>query len=184
MQILILYETVEGQTRKISETIAARLEKAGHAISLAEANQVGYPDPGWCDAAILCAPIHMGRYPTPFFHFIQSWKDVLNTTPSAFVSVSLAAASDDPDERAEAAAFPQKLEAVTGWRPGFVYNCAGALRYTQYDFFKQWMLKRIARKESAPTDTSRDYEFTDWAELADFIDGFVTEAELSKSING
>lgn len=179
MRILILYATVEGQTRKISQTIATRLERAGHTVTLAEANQVGYVDPGWGDATILCAPIHIGHYPTPFVHFVKNWKDVLNSTPSALVSVSLSAASDDPEERAEAARFPKKLEEVAGWAPAFIYNCAGALRYTQYDYFKQWMLKRIAAKEGGPTDTTKDHEFTDWSALADFIDGFIAEAEKS-----
>jgi menaquinone-dependent protoporphyrinogen IX oxidase len=31
-------------------------------------------------------------------------------------------------------------------------------------------MKRIARKAGAPTDTSRDYELTDWPRLDRFID--------------
>jgi menaquinone-dependent protoporphyrinogen oxidase len=177
MRILILYATVEGQTRKIAKTIAERLEHGGHVVTLVEANQVGYVDPGWGDAAVLCAPIHVGHYPTPFVHFVKNWRDELNSTPSAFVSVSLAAASDSADERAEAARFPRKLAADTGWEPAFVHNCAGALRYTEYDFFKQWMMKRISASEHRPTDTSKDYEYTDWNALGAFIDGFAAEAE-------
>lgn len=179
MRILILYATVEGQTRKIARTIADQLERGGHVVTLVEASQLGYVDPGWGDAAILCAPVHIGHYPTPLVHFATNWKDVLNSTPSAFVSVSLAAASDDPDERAEAAEFPKKLFVASGWQPAFVHDCAGALRYTEYDFFKQWMMKRIAAKEGGPTDTAKDHEFTDWKALAKFIDGFVAEARKS-----
>ena len=179
MRILVLYATVEGQTRKIAETIAARLEGRGHQVVLADARQVGYADPGWGQAAILCAPVHIGQYPTPFVHFVRNWKDVLNSTPSAFVSVSLASASDQAEERTEAEAFPKKLAAATGWEPVFVYNCAGALRYSQYDFFKQWMMKRISAAEHRPTDTSKDYEYTDWRALEAFIDGFAAEAEKS-----
>jgi menaquinone-dependent protoporphyrinogen IX oxidase len=37
------------------------------------------------------------------------------------------------------------------------------------------MLKRIADKKDAPTDTTHDYEFTDWGALDLFVDGFVKD---------
>ena len=33
-------------------------------------------------------------------------------------------------------------------------------------------MKRIARKAGGATDTSRDYEYTDWAALDEFVDRF------------
>ena len=55
-----------------------------------------------------------------------------------------------------------------------LHHVAGAFRYTEYDFFKRWALKYIAWHKGAPTDTSRDYELTDWEDLARFVDGFVS----------
>jgi menaquinone-dependent protoporphyrinogen oxidase len=43
---------------------------------------------------------------------------------------------------------------------------AGSLAYTQYSFFTRFIMKRIARRQGAPTDTSRDYEFTNWDDVA------------------
>ena len=57
----------------------------------------------------------------------------------------------------------------TGWRPARVLPVAGALAYSQYNFIIRFVMKRIARKAGAPTDTSRDHEFTDWSTLARFI---------------
>ena len=51
-------------------------------------------------------------------------------------------------------------------------HCAGALKYTQYDFFKRWMLKRIAAAEGGPIDTKHDYELTNWTEIKCFVDDF------------
>lgn len=178
MKTLVLYATVEGQTRKIAETIAARLKEAGHGVELREANR-NTADPAGFDAAILCAPVHIGSYPSPFVHFAVRWKDALNAMPSAFVSVTLAIVSDDAQEQAEAEEFPRQLAKRTGWTPGFVYNCGGALRYTQYDFFKRWMMKRIAAKEHRPTDTSQDYEYTDWTALSAFVDQFAAKVQSS-----
>ena len=34
------------------------------------------------------------------------------------------------------------------------------------------VMKRIAKKEGADTDTSRDYEYTDWDAVAEFAKDF------------
>ncbi len=125
------------------------------------------------DGVILCAPIHTGHYPSYFTDFVRREIDWLNTIPSAFVSVTLSIVSDDPDEREEAARFPTALAVETGWEPSAVHNAAGALRYTEYDFFKRWMLKRLAGRHKAPTDTANDYELTDWAALETFAVQFI-----------
>ena len=57
----------------------------------------------------------------------------------------------------------------TGWRPARVLPVAGALAYSRYNFLIRFVMKRIARKAGAPTDTSRDYEFTNWPALDTFI---------------
>jgi menaquinone-dependent protoporphyrinogen oxidase len=148
MNFLVLYSTIEGQTRKIAEAVASHLETQGHMVMLTDANQVGFTDPGTSDGAILCAPVHIGRYPTPFVHFVRDWREVLNEMPVAFVSVSLSIASADEEEKTEARNYPVQLSDETGWKPGSVLHCAGALKYTQYDFFKRWMLKAIAAAEA------------------------------------
>jgi menaquinone-dependent protoporphyrinogen oxidase len=40
-------------------------------------------------------------------------------------------------------------------------------------------MKRIARKAGAPTDTSRDYQFTDWAALDRFVGETIQAADHS-----
>ena len=40
-------------------------------------------------------------------------------------------------------------------------------------------MKRIARKAGAPTDTSRDFEFTDWAALDRFVGDTMGPADRS-----
>ena len=37
--------------------------------------------------------------------------------------------------------------------------------YSKYNFLTRFIMKRIARKTGRPTDTSRDYEYTDWSRL-------------------
>jgi len=52
---------------------------------------------------------------------------------------------------------------------------AGALQYSKYSIIVRFIMKRIARQAGAATDTSKDYEYTDWAALTRFIDEFAGE---------
>jgi menaquinone-dependent protoporphyrinogen oxidase len=49
---------------------------------------------------------------------------------------------------------------------------AGALKYTQDDFFKRLMLQMISKSSGGSTDTSKDHEYTDWTALARFVSDF------------
>jgi menaquinone-dependent protoporphyrinogen oxidase len=103
--------------------------------------------------------------------------------PSAFFSVSLSAASEHLAEKEAARKLGEALPAASGWTPATVVSLAGRLAYTKYGFLKRQLMKRIARKEGAPTDTSRDYEFTNWEKvdlLAATIDRLVREEARKK----
>ncbi len=176
MIILIAYATVEGQTTTIAAHIAGQVEAAGHQAILVDLAQPGFGLPAGIDAAILCAPIHAGRYPATMIRFVQDWKSELEGIPTALVTVSLAIASEHEDERAEAVAYPERLRAETGFKPKVLHHAAGALKYVEYDFFKRWMLRRIAESEGAPVDTSRDHELTDWNAIDGFVRSFLLQA--------
>lgn len=171
MTILILYATVEGHSRTIAEHAASLLEESGHTVVIGDMREPGFAVPGRFDGILLCAPIHIGRYPDPLLRFVADWKDALDEVPNAFVSVSLAIASDSEEERAEARSYPGQLEKTAGYRPRLVHHAAGALKYVEYDFFKRMMMRRIAAKEGGPVDTARDHVLTDW----DAFDAFVRE---------
>ncbi len=176
MIVLVAYATVEGQSRKVAETIAAQIERSGDQTLLFDIGQGGEYAVGHPQAAILCAPVHAARYPASVVSFARQEAPWLNSVPSAFVSITLLIRSELKEEREEAIHFPDDLKAQTGWMPAMVHNAAGALRYSEYDFFKRWMMKRMAAVEKAPTDVSRDHEFTDWAALSRFVDDFLAAA--------
>ena len=46
----------------------------------------------------------------------------------------------------------------------------GALRFTEYDYFQEQIVKFIVMKRSGAASTGRDREFTDWHALAGFVD--------------
>jgi len=177
MRILLVYATVEGQTRKIADHVAERLSGGGNDVTQIDATDVHKaPDASAFDVAIVAAPVHIGTFPAPLRRFVEKNSATLMARPGAFVSVSLTAASADESEIAELDQIVEKFSQETGWWPVSIHNAAGALKYTEYDFFRRWMLKRIARKEGGPTDTNRDHEFTDWVALDKFVDEFVAQA--------
>ena len=179
MEILVAYSTVEGQTRKIATYIAERFESLGHRVVLSDLREPGFALPDSFDAVVRCGPIHLGQYPQPLMRFARDFARALNDRPSALVTVSLGIASEHEDERLEAQAFPTQLAEASGWVPALRHDAAGALKYLEYDFFKRWIMRRIAAHEGGPVDTHRDHELTDWAALDGFVDDFLSCAGSS-----
>lgn len=177
MIILVGYATVEGQTRKVAEAVATAIEAAGDRALLFDIGSGGEYAVAHPQAAVLCAPIHAARYPAAFAAFVKQEAAWLNAVPSAFISLSLLIRSEFEEEREEATHFPDALLEESGWKPAMVHHAAGALRYTEYDFFKRWIIRRMAELENAPTDVSRDHEFTDWNALSAFVAKFLASAK-------
>jgi len=77
-----------------------------------------------------------------------------------------------PESEAEwqqaARAYVDRFLAHSGWRPPYIGTFSGALRYSRYGPVTKWVMKRISKSTGSPTDTSRDYEFTDWAAVDRF----------------
>jgi len=109
------------------------------------------------------ASLHIGKHQGAAARFVRSHVQRLNAHPSAFFSVSLSAASKLPQERAAARQLVEQFVAQTYWRPRSIVCLAGRLAYTQYGFFKRLVLRMIAKREGASTDTSCDHEYTDWS---------------------
>ncbi|MFC6726091.1 flavodoxin domain-containing protein, partial [Halobium palmae] len=99
----------------------------------------------------------------------------LNDRPTAFLSVSLSAS--DEATRAEAEGYVDEFLAETGWTPDATLAVAGAVPYTKYGFLKRLLMKRIVGKRGGDTDTSRDYEYTDWDAVDEFAAAFAVAAD-------
>lgn len=132
-------------------------------------------DPRAFCAAVIAASLHAGHYQAPVVDFVRRQHVTLNAMPTAFVSVSLSAASRDADDLEGLARCVADFEHRTQWTPRDIYHAAGAFRFSQYGFLKRWALKYIAYRRGQPTDTSKDYELTDWDALGAFVDRFAAK---------
>jgi menaquinone-dependent protoporphyrinogen oxidase len=163
----VLFASTEGQTALIAIRLAAVLHE--HGLD-AEAIDVSTPDAETLDwsrvrGALVGASLHMGHHQKSAGRFVDRHAAQLNTVPSAFFSVSLAAASKNPEEVVEAERIAHAFPSDHGWKPSFILSIAGRLAYREYNVLIRFIIKRIARKEGGPTDTSRDHELTNWDEV-------------------
>jgi menaquinone-dependent protoporphyrinogen oxidase len=182
MRTLIVYGSTQGQTHKIADLVADRCRSQGHDVAVFDAALVtSVVDPLRYDATLVAASLHAGGYQQSVARFAKEHGAALSSGPSAFVSVSLSAAGNDPSDRAGLARCDEEFFAKTGWRPSHVHHAAGAFAYTRYNFLVRWYMKRIARQRGVSTDTSRDCEFTDYGALREFVDDFMAAASRTMS---
>ena len=176
MHILIVYGTTEGQTRKVATFLADHIRERGNEVTLLDSTEAPRSvDVDAYGAVIAAGSVHNGRHQASLFQFVRNHRNALQTKPTALVSVSLSMASDDLQDHVEAAACADRFITASEWTPTVTHLVAGALRYTQYDFFKGWILKMIAGAKGASTDTDKDHEFTDWSDLEVFADAFLKQ---------
>ena len=171
-RILIVYGTTEGHTVKVAAAISETLRRNGAEVDVRAAGDPA-PAPDGYDAVIVAASVHAGRYQRPVRRWARTHADVLSHKPAAFVSVCLGVLQhDDAKVQHDLQAIVDQFVASTGWRPSVVKFVAGALPYTQYGWLQRLVMKRIVAKAGGDTDTSRDYEYTDWNDLRHFADEF------------
>ena len=182
MKILIVYGTTEGQTRKIARFMEDVLQDAGHKVAVADAADQP-PSPSEYDAILIGGSIHLHKYQAAVSYYITHHLVVLNRMPGAFFSVCLAVASGIEEEHREAEKITKDFLQQAGWKPLAVTQVAGALKYTQYDFFKRLIMKMISKREGRSTDVSRDYEYTDWNAVKKFVLDFVDKSPVKIRFN-
>lgn len=166
MRILIVYGTAEGQTKKIAEFIESELTALGHLVVIHNAMDIMLNPSGY-DIVFIGASMHMEKYPASIEHYLNKYHIELNRIHSVFYSVSLTAASDDAESWKELKEATTKFISTIGWKPFKVEYFAGALRFTQYDFMKKFIMRQIAKK--AGQGVSGDTEYTDWAKVKRFV---------------
>ena len=175
--IRVFCATTEGQTRRIAAQIAATIRQQGFESEVCTLTP-SMPPIDWVGVrgVIVGASIHVGRHQRVALDFVRREAAHLNARPSAFFSVSLSAASRNPAEVDAARGLATRFVRDAGWEPRRVACIAGKLAYTQYGVVIPQVMRFIAWREGAPTDTSRDYEFTDWAAVRQFALDFASDA--------
>ncbi len=160
--ILIGFASHHGQTRKVAVRLGDQLRALGHDVDLANLADglAETPSPESYDVVVLGSRIEIGRHSPALGAYVRDHRAALGEIPTALFSVCMAAASTDkgPDPDGYIAKTCNEL----GWQPALRIAIAGALKYRDYGVITRFVMKLISRRAGRPTDTSRNYEFTDW----------------------
>jgi menaquinone-dependent protoporphyrinogen oxidase len=170
-RILVLYGTTDGHTAKVARTLGETLRIHGAEVDVIEAGTAPLHPQDYA-GVIVAASVHAGGYQRTVQRWVRTHANELRGKPTAFVSVCLGVLQRDPKVQQELAAIVNRFFTATGWQPTMSETVAGALLYTRYNWIKRWIMKRIARKAGGDTDTTRDYEYTNWTDVRYFADRF------------
>jgi menaquinone-dependent protoporphyrinogen oxidase len=172
-RILVIYESLYGQTEKIAEYVSDVARYRGHTTSVVTADRASQLPIANHDAAAIFAPVYYSRHPRTIETYVRRNADLLAQRPCMFVSVSGSAASAEQTIRQEADRIAHAFVERTGIRPQIVATVAGAMSYPRYGFFLRNVLRFISWRAGAPTDTSRVHELTDWSVVDDVASRFL-----------
>ncbi|WP_254531277.1 flavodoxin domain-containing protein [Natrinema gelatinilyticum] len=178
VSILVLYGTGEGQTASVADRITDVLAERGHDATAIDVDELPPNlEVDAFDAVCIGASIHMGKHQSAVREFVRANRNALAPKPTAFFQLSMSSAVSDETRQAEAASYVDDFLEETGWHPDRIGLFGGALRYSKYGFLKRLLMKRIAGDATGDTDTSRDYEYTDWHEVDAFAADYAAFVE-------
>jgi menaquinone-dependent protoporphyrinogen oxidase len=166
--VLVLYASNHGHTAKIANGIAGAVRDSGMVADVRDVHAASEVSPADYDGVIVGASIHVGHHQREIVDWAKEHAITLTGMPSAFFSVCLAGADDSDEARAAARKYIDDFADETGWTPRETTTFAGALQYLEYDFLTRTLIRLMMRHQGRPTDTSRDFDFTDW----DAVDRF------------
>jgi len=168
MRALVLYASTHGQTEKVALRISEVMRDQGVEAVAEKADGGSDIDPSNFDTVVVGASIHAGHHQRAVLDWVKAHAPTLNSMPSTFYSVSLSAAEDSAESREANRKYIDDFSDETGWSPTETAFFAGALQYREYDFMTRLLMRLISKHQHQPTDTSRDYEYTDWEQVESF----------------
>lgn len=180
--ILVLFGTMYGQTAKVARFVTDELRAAGARVDCVEAGTAD-PRPEDYDAVIVAASINVGGYQRSVGQWVHHHARALATRPTVFLSVCLAVLQKDPAVRRDLERIVARFARRTGWQPGEVHFVPGALKYREYGWITRLAMRWIAGRAGGETDTSRDYEYTDWADLRVLTLGFLAALQEAMAVH-
>jgi menaquinone-dependent protoporphyrinogen oxidase len=182
-KFLIVYETVEGQTEKIALTLASEMRKLGDSV---ETIHLATPPDSIqsFDGILVGAPVYYSSYPKNIRNWVKANVKILSEKPGGFFSVCLGMLQKNSNKaQIEERKIVRDFVNWSDWHPNITAIFAGSLAYSKYGWIKRQIMKMISRRAGGKTDTSRDYEYTDWEEVRRFARQFSALVASNRSIS-
>jgi len=180
--ILVAYGSGEGQTATVARRVESVLDERGHDVTVVDLTaEAAEPTVEAFDAVLVGSPVNNRKHLPAVVAFVDANAAALAERPTAFVQLSFASVVSAQWGTEGAAEFVDDLVERTGWHPDRVGRFAGAVKYTQYDRLTRWFFRLVSAVTTGDTDTSRDYEYTDWDAVEAFAADFATFVERGGS---
>lgn len=176
MLVALVFASSEGQTDKISRVVATKLEALGLDTLIYDLD-VDDPSLRNIDACVLAGSLHYGHHQKKLKTFAIKNQKSLNDMPLLFLSVSLAAGSDEKHDLDGAQKKAQEFLGETGLITGHVRTVAGAVYDKRLGLLERLLLHYILRRQNVTLNPSGNTEFTDWKKLEEYVEKF-TLSEL------
>ena len=164
--ILIIYSSVDGHTKTICERIEGVIKNSSN-TTLMSLDDATHEDISRYDRIVIGASIRYGKHRPSLFNFIEKNLDLLNSKYSAFFTVNIVARKPEKNT-AKTNPYMIKFLKKSPWKPNLLDVFAGKLDFPTYNFFDKYIIKLIMWITKGPTDTSKVYEFTNWAAVDNF----------------
>jgi len=183
-KLLLVFGTTEGHTATIAAHIAEMLRLEEHHVTVKSLAQEAVYSISDYDGLLVGSSIHAGQPHGKIKAFVQNNKEVLHTRPTAYFQVSLSTADPRPEKQDEAQGYADQFLQEMDWSPNRVALFGGALPFTRYGFFKRLLMTFMAKKPFGITDTSRDYDFTNWDQVEHFARAFSVDLKQAEGTRG
>jgi len=160
---LIIYSTVDGQTKSICENISKYSTNTSVDV-LPISEDINLNE---YKIIVIGASIRYGKYRKEVYEFINKNYEFLETKENAFFSVNVVARKPEKNSPATNPYLIKFLNNVK-WKPKKIAVFAGKIEYPKYKLIDKYAIKFIMWITKGPTDTSQSYEFTDWEKVEAF----------------
>ena len=178
--VLVAHAKTEG-TGAIADFIVRALMAHGVEVEVVDAagKSATLVQPVYA-AAIVCGSLQGNRVQHALLRFLKDNNSWLSTIPAAFVDIGPAAAATDEASREQLRTSADAFYRDAGWTPGITRHVAGVLHSAQRPFLVRLILNHAASRRRDDAQASRDGEYTDWDDLARFVEEFLAAVHVQE----
>ncbi len=170
---LIIYQSTNGQTKKISHFILDIIRAQTDNCSIKNITNIDKNIQLTDYRSILFAlPVRYGKHNKQAIKFIKAHIPELKTVTTGLISVNLTARKSNKNS-ASTNPYLIKLLDKLNWKPNFTAVIAGALKYPEYVWYDKLMIRLIMKMTKGPTDPSVCTEFTDWDQVKSYMQEYL-----------
>ncbi len=165
-EILIVYATTDGHTRKICERLQRVIEQQGRQVQLLRVDQP-QPDLTQFDKIVVGGSIRYGKHSKLIYDFVKKNQKLLESKPNAFFSVNVVARKPEKSQP-DTNPYLKKFLGQIAWKPKQLAVFGGNLDYPNCRYLDRQMIRLIMWMTKGPTDPATVVDYTDWDQVESF----------------